>query len=51
MTLSGKFYVVPTYSQNYNPLLITNIAVGPNGYLWFTETGNKGLGWVDPSTI
>ncbi len=51
MTLSGKFFVVPTYSQKYNPLLITGIVVGPNGDLWFTETGKNGLGWIDPTTI
>jgi virginiamycin B lyase len=51
MTLAGKFFVVPTYSQKYNPLLLTTIVVGPNGDLWFTETGNRGLGWLDPKTI
>ncbi|HEX3670223.1 MAG TPA: hypothetical protein VHT92_00830, partial [Candidatus Cybelea sp.] len=51
MTLSGKFFVVPTYTQKNNPQLITQIVNGPNGYLWFTETGNPGLGWIDPTTI
>lgn len=51
MTLSGTFFVVPTYSQKNNPLLDTGIVAGQNGYLWFTETGNKGLGWIDPGTI
>jgi virginiamycin B lyase len=51
MTLSGKFYVVPTYSQKQNPDLITTIVVGKDDDLWFTETGNSGLGWIDPATM
>jgi streptogramin lyase len=51
MTLSGKFFVVPTYSQASNPGLYTAIVVGPKGDLWFTESGNSGLGWVDPTTM
>ena len=51
MTLSGKFIIVPTYSQKNNPGLIAQIVVGPDNDLWFTETGNKGLGWLDPTTI
>ncbi|MGB7047782.1 MAG: hypothetical protein WBD57_05645 [Candidatus Cybelea sp.] len=51
LTLSGKFYVVPTYSQKNNPLLTTGIAVGPGDDLWFTATGTRGLGWIDPRTI
>lgn len=51
MTLSGKVVVVPTYTQKNNPQLITQIVNGPNGYLWFTETGNAGLGWIDPATM
>jgi streptogramin lyase len=51
MTLSGKFTVVPTYSQKENPGLFTTIVVGPNKDLWFTETGKDGLGWLDPTTM
>jgi hypothetical protein len=51
MTLSGKFYVVPTYSQKQNPGLITTIVVGKDDDLWFTETGKSGLGWIDPATM
>ncbi len=51
MTLSGKFTVVPTYSQKQNPGFFTTIVVGPNKDLWFTETGKNGLGWIDPATM
>ncbi len=51
MTLSGKFYTVPTYSQNENEGLFAGIVIGPNGDLWFNETGASGLGWIDPKTI
>ncbi len=51
MALSGTFYTVPTYSQNENPGLFAGIVPGPNGDLWFTETGASGLGWIDPKTI
>jgi virginiamycin B lyase len=51
MTLSGKFFVVPTYNQNGYGLLIAGIVVGPNGWLWFTQAGKRTLSWVDPSTM
>jgi streptogramin lyase len=51
MTLSGKFTIVPTYSQRSNPGLFTNIIIGPDKDFWFTETGVKGLGWIDPTTM
>ena len=51
MTLTGKFIVVPTYSQRNNPGLFADIVVGPGGDLWFTESGMRGLGWVDPGTM
>jgi virginiamycin B lyase len=51
MTLTGKFIIVPTYGQKYNPGLFTDIVVGPRGDLWFTESGLRGLGWVDPGTM
>ncbi len=51
MTLSGNFSVVSTYSLKQNSPLITQIVDGKNGYLWFTETGKGGLGWIDPSKI
>jgi streptogramin lyase len=51
MTLSGKFRVVPTYSQKSNQQLVARITVGTNGYLWFTQSGERGLGWIDPGTI
>jgi virginiamycin B lyase len=51
MTLSGKFLVVPIHSQKENGQLIARITVGPNRDLWFTETGTRGLGWIDPSTM
>jgi virginiamycin B lyase len=51
MTLSGKLSIVPTYSQQYNPLLNVTLVVGPNGDLWFNQTGSRGLGWVDPTTM
>jgi virginiamycin B lyase len=51
MTLSGTFYTVPTYSQSENEGLFAGIVPGPNGDLWFTETGTSGLGWIDPRTI
>ena len=51
MTLSGKFTIVPTYSQRSNPGLFTNIIIGPDKDFWFTETGVKGLGWIDPTTL
>jgi streptogramin lyase len=50
ITQSGTFYSVPTYSQLSSSGL-SNIVVGPKGYLWFNETGSKGVGWIDPSTI
>ncbi|MGA9946433.1 MAG: hypothetical protein WBE79_05095 [Candidatus Cybelea sp.] len=51
MTLSGKFFVAPTYSQKRSPQNIAGIVVGPNGYLWFTGAGSRTLGWIDPTTI
>ncbi len=51
MTLSGEFYVVPTYSRKENPGFFTGIVVGQNRDLWFTATGTRGLGWIDPATI
>ncbi|MGA8097293.1 MAG: hypothetical protein WB810_01405 [Candidatus Cybelea sp.] len=51
MTLSGKLFVAPTYSQKGNPQNIAGIVVGPSGYLWFTGAGNRTLGWIDPTTI
>lgn len=51
MTLSGKFSVVSTYSHKQSALFIAQMVVGKTGFLWFTETGNNGLGWIDPSTI
>jgi len=51
MTFSGKFTVVPTYSQKENPGFFTTIVVGPNKDLWFAETGKNGLGWIDPATM
>lgn len=52
MTHSGTFYSVPTYSQSISSRSATaNIVVGPKDYLWFNETGTKGIGWIDPSTI
>lgn len=51
MTRSGKFTIVPTYSQRSNPGFFTKIVVGPNKDFWFTETGINGLGWIDPTTM
>jgi hypothetical protein len=51
ITLSGKSFVVPTYVQKNNPGVFTTIVVGPNKDLWFTESGKRGLGWIDPSTM
>jgi streptogramin lyase len=51
MTATGTFIVVPTYSQRSNPGLFADIVVGPRGDLWFTESGMRGLGWVDPRTM
>jgi virginiamycin B lyase len=50
MTLSGKFFTVPTYAQTSNPNITGQIILGPKGYLWY-EIGTKGLGWIDPSTM
>lgn len=51
MTLSGKLSIVPTYSQKYNPLLNVTLVIGPNRDLWLNQTGSRGLGWVDPTTM
>ena len=51
MTLTGTFYTVPTFSQSSNPGFFTSIVEGPNGNMWFTESGTSGLGWIDPKTI
>ena len=40
-----------TYSQRNNPGLFADIVVGPGGDLWFTESGMRELGWVDPVTM
>ncbi|HEY1429798.1 MAG TPA: hypothetical protein VGF18_09510, partial [Candidatus Tumulicola sp.] len=51
LTAAGSFNVISTYSQKENQFPGEGIAYGPGGDIWFTESGNNGLGWVDPSKL
>jgi virginiamycin B lyase len=49
ITTSGQLRVVPTHNQKENSRGYAGIAYGPNNDVWFTESGNNGLGWLDPA--
>jgi streptogramin lyase len=51
MTPSGVFSTVLTYNRNNGYFNTPGIVYGPKNDIWFDEPGNKGLGWVDPTTI
>jgi streptogramin lyase len=48
---SGLVDIVPTYSRKENSEVYGGIVFGPNNDVWFTESGNSGLGWLDPKTM
>jgi virginiamycin B lyase len=51
ITPSGTATTVLTYNRDggYSPS--PDILYGPNNDIWFNEPGNKGLGWIDPTTL
>jgi virginiamycin B lyase len=48
---SGQIDIVPTYSRKENSAVYGGIVFGPNNDVWFTESGNSGLGWLNPKTM
>jgi virginiamycin B lyase len=51
ITSSGTVTTVLTYNRKGGYIPSPGILYGPNNDIWFNEPGNKGLGWIDPTTM
>ncbi|HEY3676221.1 MAG TPA: hypothetical protein VGK84_09540 [Candidatus Tumulicola sp.] len=51
ITPSGTVTTALTYNRKGGYIPLPGILYGPNNDIWFDEPGNKGLGWVDPTTL